>query len=86
MSLFDPDMTLFDLIAYAASAFVLCSATTNNVLAFRLLSLASNLCFIAYAYTQGITPIFLLHAFLAPMNSMQVWRAWQDTRQKIELA
>lgn len=77
MSLFDEYISLIDFIAYAASGFVLCSATTNNVLMFRLLSLSSNLCFVAYAYTETIMPIFLLHAFLAPMNTMQCWRAWR---------
>ena len=29
---------MIDLLAYAAAAFILCSASTNNVLAFRLLT------------------------------------------------
>lgn len=68
---------MIDLLAYSASAFVLCSATTNNAKWFRLASLGSNICFIAYALFLDLTPLLLLHGILAPMNVFQSWRAWR---------
>ncbi|MEM9585351.1 MAG: hypothetical protein AAGA08_19770 [Pseudomonadota bacterium] len=71
-----------DFLAYLACGFVLFSATTNTVKWFRLASLGSNICFVAYGLHLELLPLLLLHGLLAPMNSMQFLRAWSEDRER----
>ncbi|MEM7473329.1 MAG: hypothetical protein AAF340_18430 [Pseudomonadota bacterium] len=71
-----------EIFAYVACGFVFFSATTNTAKWFRLASLASNICFVLYAFYHDLTPILFLHGILAPMNTMQLLRALSDERAK----
>lgn len=57
------------------------SATTNTAKWFRLASLCSNICFVIYGYYHELAPILFLHGVLAPMNTMQLLRAFSDDRK-----
>ena len=60
-----------DLLGYLASLLVLATFCMRGMVTLRLLAIASNLAFIAYAARAGIAPILVLHVLLLPMN---VWR------------
>ena len=60
-----------DLLGFAAAGLVLLAFYTRSSAAMRAAAIASNLMFIAYAGTQGLLPVLVLHALLLPLN---VWR------------
>ena len=64
-------MSEVDMLGYAASLLVLATFCMRGMVSLRVLAIASNLAFIAYAALAGIHPVLLLHALLLPMN---VWR------------
>lgn len=64
-------MPLTELLGYAAAALVLATFSMRSIAALRSVAITSNLLFIAYAGTQGLLPVLVLHALLLPLN---VWR------------
>ena len=60
-----------DLLGFAAAGLVLLTFYARSSTAMRAAAIASNLMFIAYAGTQGLLPVLVLHALLLPLN---VWR------------
>src|SRR5215472_3000502 len=64
-------MTAWNASGYVASALVLAAFCMKEMVPLRIVALCSNLAFIAYGMGLGLTPIWLLHAVLLPMN---VWR------------
>jgi hypothetical protein len=62
-------------MGYAASALVLAAFCMRDMIALRIVSLFSNLAFIAYGVALDLTPIWLLHGLLLPMN---LWRLMQN--------
>ena len=64
-------MTACTITGYVASALVLAAFCMKEMVPLRIVALCSNLAFIAYGLGLGLTPIWLLHAVLLPMN---VWR------------
>jgi hypothetical protein len=64
-------MNRIDLLGYVACLLVLATFSMRGMVTLRLMAIASNLAFIAYAALAGIHPVLLLHALLLPMNA---WR------------
>lgn len=64
-----------DLLGYLASALVLATFCTRDMVPLRVLALASNLAFMAYAALAGIHPVLLLHALLLPVNLCRLLQA-----------
>ena len=60
-----------DLLGFAAAGLVLLTFYVRSGSAMRAVAITSNLLFIAYAGTQGLLPVLVLHALLLPLN---VWR------------
>lgn len=60
-----------DALGYLAALLVLAAFCMRDMTALRMLAMASNLAFIAYAVCAGLQPILLLHAVLLPVN---LWR------------
>ena len=44
---------------------------TRSVVHLRVLAMASNLMFMAYAFVASVAPVLVLHALLLPLNA---WR------------
>jgi CRP/FNR family cyclic AMP-dependent transcriptional regulator len=65
----------WDLCGYVASALVLAAFYMKDMIPLRLAALASNLAFIAYGLAFGLTPIWLLHALLVPLNAYRLLEA-----------
>ncbi len=63
-----------DLLGYAASALVLLAFSLRSLTALRVVAIASNLTFLAYASAAHLPPVLVLHAALLPIN---LWRLWQ---------
>jgi hypothetical protein len=61
----------WDVCGYVASGLVLAAFYMRDMVPLRIAALASNLAFIAYGLALGLTPIWLLHLLLVPLNG---WR------------
>jgi CRP/FNR family cyclic AMP-dependent transcriptional regulator len=57
---------------YIGAAFVLASFQSKTMIPLRALSMASNLCFIAYAYLHLQYPTLVLHCVLLPLNAVRL--------------
>lgn len=68
----------YEPIGYLASALVLASFSARGMVALRLLAIASNFAFIAYAALAGIHPVLLLHGLLLPMNVVRLSQAIRE--------
>lgn len=64
-----------DLLGYAASMLVLVTFSARSITTLRIVAMASNLMFIAYAVAAGLPPVLMLHVLLLPLNA---WRLWQS--------
>jgi hypothetical protein len=67
----------WDVCGYVASGLVLAAFYMKDMVPLRIAALASNLAFIAYGLALGLTPIWLLHALLVPLNG---WRLVEAAR------
>jgi CRP/FNR family transcriptional regulator, cyclic AMP receptor protein len=65
-------MNLCDAIGYIASGLVLTAFYMKDMAALRVIALCSNFAFIAYGLALGLTPIWLLHALLVPVNGCRL--------------
>lgn len=68
-----------DLLGYLASALVLATFCTRDMVPLRALAITSNLAFIVYAVWAGLPPVLLLHALLLPLNA---WRLAETLRRR----
>jgi len=51
----------------------------------RLVALCSNLAFITYGCALGLTPIWLLHALLLPVNGCRLVEAARSRRRRANI-
>jgi hypothetical protein len=65
----------WDVCGYVASGLVLTAFYMKDMVPLRVVALASNLAFIVYGLALGLTPIWLLHAFLLPLNGCRLIEA-----------
>lgn len=77
-------MTAYEPIGYLASLLVLATFSVRGMLALRLLAIASNLAFIAYAALAGIQPVLLLHGLLLPVNVVRLLQAVRERSRRAE--
>jgi hypothetical protein len=68
-------MTPVDAIGYVAAALVLVAFYQRHMIPLRVAALGSNLAFIVYGLALGLTPVWLLHAFLLPVNTKRLLEA-----------
>jgi hypothetical protein len=65
----------WELCGYVASGLVLATFSLRDMIPLRVVALASNLAFIAYGLALGLTPIWILHALLVPLNGYRLIEA-----------
>ena len=70
----------WEALGYVASALVLAAFYMKEMIPLRIAALASNLAFIAYGAALGLTPIWLLHFLLLPMNGCRLVQALRVRR------
>jgi hypothetical protein len=64
-------------IGFIASALVLATFATKDMVNLRVVAICSNVAFITYALILHLLPILVLHVVLLPLNS---WRLVQALR------
>jgi CRP/FNR family transcriptional regulator, cyclic AMP receptor protein len=74
-------MTHWDVIGYLASILVFAAFGMKEMVRLRMVAMSSNIAFIVYGLGLGLTPVWLLHAVLLPLN---VWRLVQETASRGE--
>jgi CRP/FNR family transcriptional regulator, cyclic AMP receptor protein len=65
----------WDACGHVASGLVLAAFAMREMVPLRVAALLSNLAFIAYGLALGLTPIWLLHAILVPLNGSRLVEA-----------
>jgi len=73
-------MTLPEALGFLASTLVLVTFGMRTMVPMRLAAISSNLAFIAYALTLGLTPIWVLHGILLPLNIYRLLECRQPRR------
>jgi CRP/FNR family transcriptional regulator, cyclic AMP receptor protein len=63
-----------ELFGYAASLLVFAAFYMKSMVPLRVVALASNIAFIAYAWIDGLMPILLLHGALLPLNLLRLFQ------------
>lgn len=61
-----------DLLGYGAALMVFAAFWVRSMVVLRGLAIASNVLFIAYAQTSGLTPVLILHLALLPLNILRL--------------
>jgi len=67
-------MTIWDTAGYLASSLVITAFCMKDIMRLRVAATVSNVAFLVYGLGLGLTPVWLLHAILLPVN---LWRLWQ---------
>jgi hypothetical protein len=70
----------WDACGYLASGLVLAAFYMEDIVPLRVVALASNMAFIAYGLALGLTPVWLLHALLVPLNGCRLIEALRKRR------
>jgi hypothetical protein len=66
-------MNVSELFGWTAAALTLLTFATRNLCAARIVAIAANACFIAYAVTGGfLLHVLALHLALVPINLMRL--------------
>jgi len=68
-------MSLTNVAGYLASALVVLAFCMRDIIPLRLAALGSNVAFLAYGIALGLSPVWLLHAILLPINGWRLWEA-----------
>ena len=74
-------------VGYAASLLVFSTFYMKTMIPLRCVAIASNVAFLTYGYFAGLTPVFLLHTVLLPLNVLrlrQMYRLKERLRQALE--
>lgn len=70
---------LNDWLGYVASALVLITFSARSITTLRIVAIASNVMFVAYAVSAQLPPVLLLHLLLLPLN---MWRLVQAAHSR----
>lgn len=76
----------WDACGYVASGLVLAAFAMRDMVPLRVVALLSNVAFIAYGLALGLTPIWLLHAALLPLNGCRLVEAVRGRPEAKNLA
>lgn len=74
------DLSIVDLIGFAASGFVFLTFYMRTLLSLRLVAIVSNVLFIGYGLIADLVPILVLHLILFPMNALRAYQQIQSIR------
>ena len=62
------------LIGYVASLLVFSTFYMKTMIPLRCVAMASNIAFLTYGYLAGLSPVFLLHTVLLPLNMLRLYQ------------
>ena len=60
---------------YIASGLVFLTFCMKTMIALRVIAIGSNAAFITYGLIADLTPIYLLHTILLPLNAVRLWQS-----------
>lgn len=70
-----PDlMNAWNVVGFVAAGLVITAFCMKDVLHLRIVAVASNVAFLAYGVALGLTPVWLLHSVLLPVNLVRLWQ------------
>jgi len=72
-------MNAWDAVGFLASSLVITAFCMKDIVHLRIVAVASNIAFLTYGIALGLTPVWLLHLLLLPLN---LGRLRQSTRIK----
>jgi hypothetical protein len=61
-----------EIVGYWASAMVFLTFLTKDMRLLRILAIFSNVGFVTYGYLYWLPPVFCLHLFLLPVNTVRL--------------
>ncbi|HEX6720939.1 MAG TPA: hypothetical protein VF107_05190 [Burkholderiaceae bacterium] len=70
-----------ELLGYAAAGLVLATFSARSITTLRMLAIASNVLFVAYAAGTHLLPVLILHALLLPINLARLLQALAEKRR-----
>lgn len=74
------DVGVRELLGYTAAGLVLATFSAKSIVTLRVLAIASNLFFIAYAASSALMPVLVLHVLLLPLNAIRLRQAMAEGR------
>lgn len=69
-----------DALGYLAASLVFLTFLMKTMVTLRIIAIASNVAFILYAMSAGLTPILVLHGLLLPLNLVRLWQLYSFVR------
>ena len=73
-------MSVYDGVGFLAAGLVFAAFGMKEMVALRLVAMCSNLAFIAYGVGLDLTPVWLLHVVLLPLNGWRLLQAWRSPK------
>jgi CRP/FNR family cyclic AMP-dependent transcriptional regulator len=71
-----PDIaSIAEASGYLASGLVFLTFCMKTMIALRVIAIGSNIAFVTYGLFADLTPIYLLHSVLLPLNVMRLWQS-----------
>jgi hypothetical protein len=67
-------MALYNAAGFLASSLVVIAFCMKDIVALRVVALASNVAFLIYGIGLHLLPVWLLHAALLPINALHLYQ------------
>jgi CRP-like cAMP-binding protein len=67
-------LTWVQVVGYIASLLVFSTFYVKTMIPLRCIAALSNLAFLTYGYLAGLSPVFLLHVVLLPLNLLRLYQ------------
>ena len=75
-------MNAWDLVGYLAAGLVIAAFCMKDIMHLRIVGVASNVAFLTYGVAFGLTPVWLLHLVLLPVNLGRLWQVSRTETSK----
>jgi hypothetical protein len=72
-------MTNWDAFGYLAAGLVFLAFGMKGMVSLRIVAIFSNVAFVVYGLGLDLTPVWLLHGFLLPLNGWRLAQAFQPS-------
>ena len=69
-------MNPLDTVGYVASVLVFAAFCMKDIIQLRLVAIFSNVAFLTYGLGLSLTPVWVLHAILLPINCLRLGQAF----------
>jgi hypothetical protein len=73
-------MDVYDGVGFLAAGLVFAAFVMKEMVALRIVAMCSNVAFVVYGLGLHLTPVWLLHAVLLPLNAWRLLQALKSSR------